>query len=300
MPDPPVSAMMHLMTFRIRSIEGNRQHLDGGAMYGNAPRVLWAGWSTPDERHRIELACRAFLIEEEGRKILLEASIGNFFRPKLRKIYGVTELDNMLLVSLAMRGVKPEEIDLVVLSHLHFDHAGGLLTPWQEGQPYELVFPKAKFVIGKEAWERARSPHVRDRVSFIPELNQLLEKSGRVILVDQSSCAELGPEFSFFTSHGHTPGQLLTELTTKQGTVAFCGDLIPGRPWIHLPITMGYDRYPELLIDEKKQFFSRCLERDTRLLLTHDPGCALCGVTLNERGKYAPRDAMESVEDLQL
>jgi glyoxylase-like metal-dependent hydrolase (beta-lactamase superfamily II) len=293
------------MPYRIYSIEGNRQRLDGGSMFGNVPRALWERWTPPDERHRIELACRGFLIHdtERGQRILLESGIGVFFEPKLQDRFGVVEPHHQLLHNLSRLDVEPGQVDLVVLSHLHFDHAGGLLTPWRPEGGYELVFPRARFVVGKRAWERARAPHLRDRASFIPELHRLLEQAGeegRLELVDDHGAGLLGPDFSFHLSDGHTPGLLLTELATPRGSVLFCGDLIPGRPWIHLPVTMGYDRYPELLIEEKQRLLARCLERGTRLLLTHDAGCAACGVAQGQRGRYGPTDELEQLAGLDL
>jgi glyoxylase-like metal-dependent hydrolase (beta-lactamase superfamily II) len=283
----------------IHSVEGNRQRLDGGSMFGNVPRALWARWAPPDEEHRIDLACRAFLIHDRQaeRRILLEAGIGVFFEPKLQQRFGVVEPGHELLLNLAALGVDPEQIDLVVLSHLHFDHAGGLLTPWRPGGDFELVFPRARFVVGETAWQRARSPHPRDRASFIPELLDLLEASGRLERVRGSESDTLGPDFSFFVSDGHTPGMLLTRLLDR---LAFCGDLIPGRPWMHLPVTMGYDRFPERLIDEKSEFLSLGLERGTRLLLTHDPGCASCRIAKDDRGRFGPVEELERLEGLEV
>jgi len=290
------------MSYSISSIEGNRQHLDGGAMFGNVPRTLWSRWIAPDERHRIELACRAFLLRDQqrGRQILLEAGIGVFFEPKLQDRYGVVEREHRLLQSLKALQVSPESIDLVILSHLHFDHVGGLLTRWRPEETYELVFPTARYLVGRRAWERARAPHPRDRASFIPPLLDLLEASGRLELVDSSGSDLLGPEFSFTFSDGHTPGMMLTELKTAAESVVFCADLIPGRPWVHLPVTMGYDRYPELLIDEKASLLARCLQDGTRLLFTHDPECASSKVQQDERGRYQPVDELATLSELRL
>ena len=176
---------------RAWSLLGNSQRLDGGAMFGNAPRALWSRWIEPDELNRIPLACRCLLIEEERadgiRRILCEAGIGAFFEPKLRERFGVVEREHMLLERLATIGLSPDDIDIVVLSHLHFDHAGGLLSAWREDEPSELVFKRARYVIGAEALERARTPHARDRASFIPRLIELLTElqteSGRLEII---------------------------------------------------------------------------------------------------------------------
>ncbi|MGO1069369.1 MBL fold metallo-hydrolase [Lysobacter sp. CA199] len=279
---------------KLWSILGNSQKLDGGAMFGNAPRAMWAKWSPPDEQNRIALACRALLASPlAGKTVLFEAGIGAFFEPKLRERYGVVEERHVLIDSLAKAGFAPDDIDVVVLSHLHFDHAGGLLSPWAEGQAPRLLFPNASYVVGREHYERALHPHPRDRASFIPELPGLLEATGRLELVEGEHSKLLGDSVRFHYSHGHTPGLMLAEIVgpdtiegRPHGGVVFCADLIPGRPWVHVPITMGYDRNAELLIDEKKDFLSDKLERNVHLFFTHDPGCALAQVVRDDKGKF--------------
>ncbi len=268
------------------TIAGNTQRLDGGAMFGNCPRAVWERWADTDDLHRIPLACRGLLVKEEERAVLLETGIGAFFEPALRERFGVVEDRHVLIEELAAAGVPHDEIDVVVLSHLHFDHAGGLLTPWRDGEPLELLFPKARFVVGRRAWERSLAPHPRDRASFIPELRTLLERSGRLELVDGDASETLGRGYRFHHSEGHTPGMLLTELATDVGPVVFCADLIPGRPWTHLPITMGYDRYPEKLIDEKRALLDELHTRKARLFYTHDPEVGLARLARDEKGRY--------------
>lgn len=280
---------------KLWSIVGNSQKLDGGAMFGNAPRALWARWVQPDAHNRIDLACRALLAQDLGGKtVLFETGIGAFFEPKLRERYGVVEAEHVLLDSLAQAGVSHQDIDVVVLSHLHFDHAGGLLAPWAEGQGPRLLFPNATFVVGAAHWQRARQPHPRDRASFIPELPGLLEASGRLEIVEGEYAKALGETVRFRYSDGHTPGLMLAEIVGPErdaqgqphGGVAFCADLIPGRFWVHVPITMGYDRNAELLIDEKRAFLEDALARDVRLFFTHDTDCALAQVTRDEQGRF--------------
>jgi glyoxylase-like metal-dependent hydrolase (beta-lactamase superfamily II) len=291
---------------RLWSILGNSQRLDGGAMFGNVPRGMWSQWIAPDEQNRIPLACRALLADDiDGKTVLFETGIGAFFEPKLRERYGVVESRHVLLDSLKSAGFAHEDIDAVVLSHLHFDHAGGALAAWQPNRPAELLFPNAKFVVGRRCWERALRPHPRDRASFIPELQPLLEKSGRMELVENAHSFTLGKHVRFSFSDGHTPGLMLAEIAPGRGPsapgsapeamdgregptggVVFCADLIPGRPWVHLPITMGYDRAPELLIDEKRVFLEDKLARGVRLFFTHDTACALAQVTRDDKGRF--------------
>jgi glyoxylase-like metal-dependent hydrolase (beta-lactamase superfamily II) len=229
--------------------------------------------------------------------VLFETGIGAFFEPKLRERYGVVEDRHVLLDSLAAAGFSHEDIDAVVISHLHFDHAGGLLAPWQEGEPPRLLFPNATYIVGDEAWRRAIEPHPRDRASFIAELQPLLEESGRLERVQGSRSPSLGMQVRFSWSSGHTPGLMLSEIATSGDAagIVFCADLIPGRPWVHLPVTMGYDRYPELLIDEKRVFLEDKLERNVRLFFTHDAQCATARVTRDERGRFGTTDELDEL-----
>lgn len=275
---------------RMVPVEGNTQRLDGGAMFGNAPKAMWSRWMTPDADNRILLTTRALLIQEEsGRNVLLEAGIGAFFEPQMRNRYGVLEDHHVLLENLADMGVSPSDIDVVVLSHLHFDHAGGLLDAYQPDTARSLVFDRAVHLVSEAAWVRGRDPHPRDKASFIAELPGLLEESGRLEVVDGEVCETLGAGYRFHFSQGHTPGLMLTEVGTADGPVLFAGDLIPARPWVHVPITMGYDRFPELLIDEKAALLEDLHSRGGRLVLTHDPDVAVVWIERDEHGRYSSR-----------
>ncbi len=267
-------------------------------MFGNAPQALWTRWLTPDDQNRVPLACRTLLVQETSRNILLETGIGAFFEPKLRERFGVVEARHVLLDNLAHKGLTHEDIDVVILSHLHFDHAGGLLSAFASGKAPELLFPNASYVVGAAAWERARNPHFRDRASFVPALNELLEASGRLHVVDGDTSPLLGDGWRFHRSDGHTPGLLATEIQMPAGPIVFPADMIPGTPWVHLPITMGYDRFPEQLIDEKQRLLTGLLDRGGRLFFTHDPHCALARIEQDPRGRFRACNLESDIQDL--
>lgn len=256
-------------------------------MFGNAPKDLWQRWATPDEHNRIPLATRALLVQEpSGRNVLIEAGIGAFFPPDRRERYGVVESDHVLLDGLAAAGLGPTDVDVVVLSHLHFDHAGGLLEAWQPDRSFTLAFDRAAFVVSDAAWTRAVTPTARDRASFVDGMTDLLWATGRVEIVTGDHSTTLGDPYRFHRSDGHTPGLLLTELEGDDGPVVFTSDLVPARPWVHLPITMGYDRFPELVVAEKTALLADLAARQAWLAFPHDHEVAMARIAPNERGSY--------------
>ncbi len=225
-------------------------------MFGNAPRAVWDKWFPPDEQNRIDLACRAMLIEIDDKKILCETGIGAFMDPKLADRYGVqTPHRHVLLESLGALGFSPDDVDYVILSHLHFDHAGGLLPRYEQAQAgdNDLIFKKAQFITSKEAFARAEQPHMRDKASFIPGLSEKLKQSGRLILNDRPTIDGFFTEhISFFFSDGHTPGQMHTICKGAKGQRALLRRFnsrkrlaaLARSPWDN-------DRFPEKLIRRK-------------------------------------------------
>ena len=291
-----------IFMYYLTSIVGNSKKLDGGAMFGNVPKVVWSKWIKPDESNRILLSCRALLIQNSTKNVLLETGIGAFFNPSLKERYGVDESKHVLLESLHHQGLSEEDIDIIILSHLHFDHAGGLLSAWSDNESPTLLFPNAKYLVGKVAWERACYPHPRDKASFIPKLNELLEASGRLVIIDSDRCGLLDDNYRFIFTNGHTPGLMHTVIRAgdDEGSIIFASDLIPGTNWVHLPVSMGYDRSPELLIDEKKEMLELAIKQNGRLFYTHDPHIALSRIVQEENGKFIAVDEMRDFKRLEV
>lgn len=286
---------------RLTALKGNSMKLDGGAMFGNAPKALWSRWIQPDDRNMIDIESRALLIETTDHNILFETGMGAYLSPDMKKRFQIVEDHHVLLQSLEEKGLTHEDISHVILSHLHFDHAGGLLKEWNQGQEsYELLFPNADFIAGKTNFERSRTPHMRDKASFIPGLDDLLEESGRLRLVTENDTLALdGLDIEFIESQGHTPGMIMSYIQTPGLNLLFAGDIAPGHAWINLPITMGYDRFPEGLIDEKRQIFHRAAEDDAWIFYTHDNAYAASKLLFDETsGRFKPVDLAKDLTRL--
>lgn len=272
---------------KLHAVESNSQMLDGGSMFGNCPKAMWQKWIKPNEQNLIPLATRALLVQlEDGRNFLFEVGLGGCFDEKLRSRYGVAEEKHMLLENLKKLNLKESEIDGVILSHLHFDHAGGMLPQHGDDIPPHLLFPNATIYVSKKHWQSARSPHPRERASYIPILYELLEASNRLELVEEESHPDLNFGVKFRYSDGHTVGMMMSEIETENGPLVFVTDLIPGMAWVHLPITMGYDRFPEEKIDEKRELLEWVIKENGRLFFTHDPNVICAEIKKDEKGRY--------------
>lgn len=268
---------MHFGEMEVQFLDGGAFGLDGGAMFGVVPKVLWEKKSPPDANNRIRMRANSLLVRTQRKNILIETGNGAKMDAKLRSIYKVQE-GNPLLDSLTQAGVKPEQIDLVINTHLHFDHCGGN-TSVVNGRLL-VTFRRARYVVQRGELEHAMNPTERDRASYFPENFAPISKEGLWDLVEGDS--EILPGISVARIPGHN-GSIQAVLITGGGkTLAFVADLIPTRHHIPLPWIMAYDLYPLQTLETKRQWIARMLQGQWIVVFGHDPDVQ--AATLHESG----------------
>ncbi len=277
---------MKLGDWHFRAFHDGRFKLDGGAMFGVVPKVMWEKQHPADEHNRIDLALRCLLVDHGDRRILVDTGMGDRWDAKKIGVFGLDRRPNQLVAELAEAGITTDSVTDVILTHLHFDHSGGTLR--QEDGHLSPVFAQARHWVQKRHWEWAKSPSDRDRASFRADDFTSLEANGRLELVDGN--LEIMPGVRVTTISGHTPGQQMVEFHTEQGVVVYCGDLIPFRSQIHVPWIMGFDLNPLLTVTEKKQFLTRAAEDGYILVFEHDTVNEAATVVFEE-GKFKAQRA---------
>lgn len=276
---------MKIGDYDIVPLETGRFALDGGAMFGIVPWVFWSRTNPPDERQRIDLAARCLLIRGRGRTILVDNGNGSKFTDKQKDIYKLDLSGSDLDSSLAKRGVTPDDITDVILTHLHFDHAGGS-TIRRNGEVVP-AFPKAKYYVQRAHWELSQRPGEKDRGSFMKDDFQPLFDHG--VLEFTEGEGELFPGIRTIVCNGHTSAQQLPLISDGKTTLLFCCDLIPTMSHVPLPYVMAYDVRPLVTIEEKKKVLGRASEEGWILFLEHDPAVEAITVKPSEKGFVADR-----------
>ena len=244
--------------------------LDGGSMFGSVPKPLWNRTNPADERNRIRLAMRCWLLRGHGRTVLVDDGLGEKFSDKLRDIYRV-EPEPSLEHSLASRGLKPGDITDVVLTHLHFDHAGGSTKRGPRG--LEPTFPNARWYVQRRNWENAHAPNPRERASYMSENYDALNDAGVLTLWDGPQ--QPWPGFETLLVNGHTRGQQLVRVSGGGQAAYFVSDLIPTAAHVRIPYVMGYDVAAIETMEEKAALLSRAVAEDAWIVLEHDPETAM-------------------------
>ena len=268
---------MHLGNIEVKFLDAGTFGLDGGAMFGVVPKVLWEKNSPPDANNRIRMRANSLLVRAENRNILIETGNGTKLDTKLRSIYNVQEGDP-LLDSLARTSVSPDQIDLVINTHLHFDHCGGNTRVHQNS--VVPTFPRARHVVQRAELTHAMNPTERDRASYFPENVAAISKEGLWDLVEGDT--QILPGISVACIPGHNANIQAIVIVGGGKTLAFVADLLPTRHHIPLPWIMAYDLYPLQTLETKRHWLSRMVAENWIVVFGHDPD--IPAATLHQRG----------------
>ena len=272
--------MIQLGDIRVHILSDGHFALDGGAMFGVVPRVIWEKTNPPDEKNRIPLGLNVALIEAAGKRILVDTGMGDKWGEKEARIYKLDRSQN-LLTGMSALGLGPADIDLVINSHLHFDHAGGN-TRLEDGKPVP-TFPKARYVVQTGEWEDATRPHERNRASYLEENYVPLAERKQLEVVQGE--VELVPGVRVVPVGGHTAYLQMVVLESQGQTLAIPTDLIPTSSHLPFPFIMAYDLFPVGTLEAKRRLLARAVEESWRVLFYHDPRTPV-GRVRHDKDKY--------------
>ena len=267
---------MHLGEIEIRYIHCGNFYLDGGAMFGVVPKPLWEKKAAPDQRNRIRLAANSLLVRAANKTILIETGNGTKWTPKLRDIYGVSDGDP-LIENLAANGVRPEQIDLVINTHLHFDHAGG--NTKLAGDKAIPTFPNAQYIVQAAEIAHATNPTDRDRASYFEDNFLPMQQSRQWHAITGDT--EIVPGISTIRIPGHNADIQAIKLTGGGRTIFFVADLVPTRHHLPLPWIMAYDLYPLQTLETKRKWIETIVRDGWIIVFGHDPD--IPSATLHQR-----------------
>ncbi|HXB57096.1 MAG TPA: MBL fold metallo-hydrolase [Vicinamibacteria bacterium] len=257
--------MLELGNIRVHILHDGAFALDGGALFGVVPRGLWEKTDPPDEKNRVTLGLNVALVETAGRRILVDTGMGDKWNEKERGLYGI-ERSSTLLGSLRALGLGPADIDIVINTHLHFDHAGGN-TRLEEGRPVP-TFPRARYLVQKGEWEDATRPHERSRASYREVDIAPLAEARQVDLLDGH--AEVAPGVRVVRVGGHTAHHQMVIVEGGGNALYIPTDLLPTTSHLPLPFVMSYDLYPVATLEAKRELLKKAAESDAWLLFYHD------------------------------
>lgn len=271
---------------KLYPIETGNFKLDGGAMFGVVPRVIWQKTNPADENNQIEMAMRCLLVENNDKLILIDTGLGDKQSDKFFSHYNLYG-DNSLTKSLKKHGFTKEDITDVFLTHLHFDHVGGAVEWNSDKTKLQPTFPNAKYWTNADHWEWATKPNPREKASFLKENIIPLKESGQLHFVEFNGENILkNTEFGFdiIRVDGHTEGQMLPMINYLGKTVVYMADFLPTSGHVPLPYVMGYDTRPLITISEKEEFLKIAADNNYYLFLEHDAYFDMCTVTNTEKG----------------
>lgn len=266
------------------TIHAGNFKLDGGAMFGVVPKVLWERTNPADKNNQIKMASRCLLVEDGNRLILIDTGMGNKQGEKFfshYNLWGSHSLDD----SLAKKGFHKNDITDVFLTHLHFDHCGGAISRTKSGL-LEPAFKNARFWVHKSHWQWAIAPNAREKASFLSENILPLLASGQLNFIEGKGplLTETPFPFSVFLVNGHTEKQMLPVFNYKEKRIVYAADLVPTVGHLPVPYVMGYDTRPLVTLDEKSRFLQDAVKNETLLFLEHDPYHELISLQQTEKG----------------
>ena len=262
---------MKLGEWELTSVIAGRFGLDGGAMFGVVPRVMWERLLAPDEFNRIPMVMRLLVARGHGRTVLVDVGAGSGYGEKNRAIYAFEGTDH-LPDTLAGAGIASDEITDVLLTHLHFDHGAGVVAP--DGDGWRLLFPQARHHVQRSQWEHAFAPNPRDHASYYADRLEVMAKRDVLDLHDGEWT--LAPGFDLRVFDGHTPGQQLPLISGGGQTLFYTGDLIPTQHHIRTPYIMSYDLDPLLAMEEKAPIVEQAYQDQWILFFEHDAQMEAC------------------------
>ncbi len=278
-------------SFELTVLSDGKYWLDGGAMFGVVPKVMWERKFAADELNRLRMGLNSLLIRSDELTILVETGIGNKLPDKSKKVYGNEE---RLLLSLDDAGVAPEAVDIVINSHLHFDHCGWN-TMLKNGKVVP-TFPRAKYIIQQGEWEHGQRQLERDRVSYISDNYNPLIENGQAHLI--SGDHEIAPGISVRLFPGHTANMQAIIVESEGKKACYISDLIPTTAHLDLTWVMAYDLFPLTTIENRKRFYSEAVPDRWLVVFTHDPVTPWAYIEQDERGKMGAID-VQTGEEIQ-
>ena len=271
--DLPLTRTRKLGNFTLHVLEAGGLRLDGGAMFGVVPKPLWEKRIPADARNRIPLDLRCLLVETPDALVLIDNGLGNKEDEKFRDIYGIENAGTPSRLEDALRaaGFQPDDVDIMIDTHLHFDHAGGNTYRAEDGE-IRLSFPRARYIVQRGEWEFAHSRNERIQASYLSANFDPVERAGRFEFVD--GAVEIIPGVSVLPTPGHTPHHQSVIISSQDETACFLADVMPTSAHLPLPWIMAYDVEPLVTLESKRALVARARQEKWLLVFEHDPAVA--------------------------